>query len=372
MSISTTEQVRGTEVPMVVLTPEEKKFGQELARNFAIKFETEVSKIIVGEDDAIRAACESLVNGSDRKPAALVLGGLAGVGKTTLELAIASGIKGVNIQDKEEFVRIPVDPRLTFPDVFGSIVRVERNIYDEQGMVVRTYTEEVPMKGLVNEKAKIVIYDEFEKGSEMVQNGGLEVAEEKQVTTTAGTIILDNYLLTVMTINGFNPLGSNSDIADPLSAPAASRIPIGVIMGDTNEEIPGRTAEINSTILTMLDGDGKSIKIEPFVTIEELKTIRRYASQIVRDEKANSEGLKLVREAREVLEFHGIFEGYNRIAVQIGSVARAIAATEGEILITPEIMTKATRRVVTARLIARSILSASAINNVASKFMVSE
>lgn len=322
------------------------------ARKFFLDGSAQLNALIVGEKEAKEMLLTAIIAGGEDKAAIATLGGDAGGSKTTLAKAVISLFSGIA---PEDIVRIPVDPHLKPAQVGGGKVETPRERINEKNEVER-WTERVYFDGLLKPTTKAIIWDEVEKGSEEILNSALEVAEEKQITTTAGTVILKDYLMSIMTQNGFDPLGSNSDIAHVLSPPLASRISAGAIMGDVTET-PGLKSEQDEIIDAMLAGNRKSIKLEPIIDIETLKMIRKYASGITMSDTGAGLGRELIRRANRGLREQGIKEAYGRMAAQAGEGARALAAVKGEIIVDEALMAQAVKRIVTARLIARSFLS---------------
>ncbi len=141
------------------------------------RIETEIRKVIVGHDDAIRKVLIAFVAGGH-----VLLEGVPGLGKTLLVKAFSTAI-GMS------FKRIQFTPDLMPSDIVGTEVLTEeggrREFQFKKGPVF----------------AHIVLADEINRATPKTQSAVLEAMEEKQVTVFGESHLLESPFMVMATQN---------------------------------------------------------------------------------------------------------------------------------------------------------------------------
>ena len=141
------------------------------------RIETEIRKVIVGHDDAIRKVLIAFVAGGH-----VLLEGVPGLGKTLLVKAFSTAI-GMS------FKRIQFTPDLMPSDIVGTEVLTEeggrREFQFKNGPVF----------------AHIVLADEINRATPKTQSAVLEAMEEKQVTVFGESHLLESPFMVMATQN---------------------------------------------------------------------------------------------------------------------------------------------------------------------------
>src|SRR5687767_9843704 len=141
------------------------------------RIETEIAKVIVGHDDAIRKVLIAFFAGGH-----VLLEGVPGLGKTLLVKAFSSAI-GMS------FKRIQFTPDLMPSDIVGTEVLTEdagrREFQFKKGPIF----------------AHIVLADEINRATPKTQSAILEAMEEKQVTVFGDSHILETPFIVLATQN---------------------------------------------------------------------------------------------------------------------------------------------------------------------------
>lgn len=141
------------------------------------RIETEIRKVIVGHDDAIRKVLIAFVAGGH-----VLLEGVPGLGKTLLVKAFSTAI-GMS------FKRIQFTPDLMPSDIVGTEVLTEeggrREFQFKKGPVF----------------AHIVLADEINRATPKTQSAVLEAMEERQVTVFGESHLLESPFMVMATQN---------------------------------------------------------------------------------------------------------------------------------------------------------------------------
>jgi MoxR-like ATPase len=329
-----------------------------------------LDQVLVGETEAKEMLLTAAIAGSEQQGAVANLGGDAGGAKTGLMNAFVRLFKETD--EVVNITRIPIDSYLKPTQVGGGIVDTPKERIDHlDGMEKKTQWEEITrVKGLLHPTTKFVLVDEADKDSEAVLNFLLQVLEDRELTNTEGTFKLDDHFMSIFTQNAVDPDGSNSILSHILSPPLASRMASGAVVGDVKEkEIDGELVTDPSQWEIYRDAYKKKPKINPEIkpifTISRLKEIRQYAASLATGVEEEKYGYELIRLANRGLRDFDISEAYRRMSGQQGAVARATSAVRGETTVSEEALFTATHRMVVARLIARSAIKDSLIEQTA-------
>ncbi len=181
-STTTTPVFQGIDQVTETAEPVAKDATSELApeqvKQTILRLETELKKLIVGQDDIIRGTLTALIAGGH-----VLLEGVPGLGKTVLVKAIADTL---NL----EFQRIQFTPDLMPADIVGTTVIGDRS---EEG-------ERFPFQpGPIF--ANLVLADEINRATPKTQSALLEAMQERTVTVARTTRPLPNPFFVLATQN---------------------------------------------------------------------------------------------------------------------------------------------------------------------------
>src|SRR5205085_6522019 len=149
--------------------------GSVTVKETAARFESDLHRIIVGQDETIRLAYIALTLGGH-----LLIEGVPGTAKTLLARTVAHLIGGT-------FKRIQFTPDLMPSDVVGTTV------YEISTSSFRTRTGPV--------FANVVLADEINRAPAKTQSALLEAMEERQVTLEGESLALPDPFLVLATQN---------------------------------------------------------------------------------------------------------------------------------------------------------------------------
>ena len=188
-------------------TASSKKAAKEFADTFG-KIKTEISKMIVGQEDVIDGVLIALMSGGH-----VLLEGVPGLGKTML---VSSLSKAVNL----DFSRIQFTPDMMPADIQGTTVLTET-----EGGGFEPVFQEGPLV------SSLVLADEINRATPKTQSALLEAMQEKQVTIGRRTIKMKEPYCVMATQNPVEQEGTY-----PLPEAQLDRFLFKLVVGYPSEE----------------------------------------------------------------------------------------------------------------------------------------
>lgn len=272
---------------------------------FVHKIKSEVSKVIVGQNEMIERIIMGLLTGGH-----VLLEGLPGLAKTLTIRCIAESIR-VN------FNRVQFTPDLLPSDLTGTM------IYNQKT------SDFSAKKGPVF--TNILLADEINRAPAKVQSALLEAMAEKQVTIGDATHKLPDPFLVLATQNPIEQEGTYI-----LPEAQMDRFMFKILVGYPNREEEMR-------ILDEQTGNAKG-SINPVATGEQILKARGICNSIFMDQKVKDYILDLVFSTREAATRKNLKEFANlisigaspRATISLGKAARAKAFIEGRGYVTPD------------------------------------
>ncbi|RLV59885.1 MoxR family ATPase [Parashewanella curva] len=222
------------------------------------QIKTEVSNMMVGQDDIIEGVLTALLAGGH-----VLLEGVPGLGKTML---VSSLSKAVNLQ----FSRIQFTPDMMPADIQGTTVLTET----ESGGHELTFQEGPIISNLV-------LADEINRATPKTQSALLEVMQEKQVTVGRRTIKMDEPYCVMATQNPVEQEGTY-----PLPEAQLDRFLFKLVVGYPTEQ----------DYHTIIDRttSGEKVEIAPVTDAETLREMRDIVRSVPVPEAAKSYAIRLV------------------------------------------------------------------------------
>lgn len=228
----------------------------EQKASFIEKIKKELSEKIVGQTYMIdRLLIGLLSNGH------ILLEGVPGLAKTLTIKSLASAVQG-------DFSRIQFTPDLLPADVIGTMI-----YHQQKG-------EFVVRKGPVF--ANFVLADEINRAPAKVQSALLEAMQEKQITIGDQSYQLEEPFLVLATQN---PLEQEGTYVLPEAQ--VDRFMLKVVVGYP-------TKQEEQQIIRQQTQPASYTKVDPVVTLEEIKAARDLVSRIYMDEKIEKYILDIV------------------------------------------------------------------------------
>lgn len=255
-----------------------------------------ISKVIVGKDEAIKKAIITLISGGH-----LLIEDVPGVGKTMLAKSIA---KSINL----DFKRIQFTPDLLPSDIIGI------TIYNEK-------TKEFEFKkGPIF--SNIILADEINRSTPKTQSALLEAMEERQVTVDGITYKLNEPFFVIATENPIEYEGTF-----PLPEAQLDRFFMKIEIGYPNE-----SDEI--LLLSRVQIRHPIEDLQEVITKEEILEIQKEVKKIHVDESLKEYIVKLGKELREDDD---IYLGPSpRSLIVLMRVSQAKAYIEGRDFVIPD------------------------------------
>lgn len=255
-----------------------------------------ISKVIVGKDEAIKKAIITLISGGH-----LLIEDVPGVGKTMLAKSIA---KSINL----DFKRIQFTPDLLPSDIIGI------TIYNEK-------TKEFEFKkGPIF--SNIILADEINRSTPKTQSALLEAMEEKQVTIDGITYKLNEPFFVIATENPIEYEGTF-----PLPEAQLDRFFMKIEIGYPNKE--DEVLLLNRVQLRHPIED-----LEEVISKEDILEIQKEVKKVHVDESLKEYIVKLGKELRED---DGIYLGPSpRSLIVLMRVSQAKAYIEGRNFVIPD------------------------------------
>ncbi|TVQ42599.1 MAG: MoxR family ATPase [Gloeocapsa sp. DLM2.Bin57] len=220
-----------------------------------------LSKTIVGKDDAIRLVLVALLSGGHA-----LLEDVPGVGKTLLAKSLAKSING-------KFQRIQCTPDLLPTDITGT------NIWNPS-------TREFEfLSGPVF--ANVLLADEINRATPRTQSALLEVMEEKQVTVDGEARVVPLPFFVIATQNPIEYQGTF-----PLPEAQMDRFALSLSLG-----YPSASEELQ--MLQQQKNRLEVEKLQPCISLEEVIDLRNQVNQVRVEQPLQEYIVRLVRASRQ-------------------------------------------------------------------------
>jgi MoxR-like ATPase len=248
-----------------------------------------LGRTIVGKTDAIQLVLVALLSGGHA-----LLEDVPGVGKTLLAKSLARSIDG-------RFQRIQCTPDLLPTDVTGT------NIWNPS----RGEFEFLPGPVFAN----VLLADEINRATPRTQSALLEVMEEQQVTVDGVSRAVPAPFFVIATQNPIEYQGTF-----PLPEAQMDRFALSLSLG-----YPSEAEELQ--MLQRLSHDVSPEELQPCISLEEMKALRRLCTQVKVETHLQQYILDLVRSTRQDEE---VTLGVSpRGAVALHRTTQALAFLEG-------------------------------------------
>jgi len=279
-----------------------RKVGEESL--FVAELKREISKVIVGQDEALDRVLVALIAGGH-----VLLEGVPGLAKTLLIKTLAASVSAT-------FSRIQFTPDLLPADLTGTLI-LDPKTGDFK-----------PRKGPVF--ANLVLADEINRAPAKVQSALLEAMQEHRVTIGPETHVLPEPFLVLATQNPIEQEGTY-----PLPEAQVDRFMMKIHLG-----YPSKVEE--KKILERMTGDAPPA-VSKVTTPEQLLRARHVAAGIYLDEKIKDYIVELVYATREPekhkLSAHKHLIAYGaspRATIALAQAAKAYAFMNARGYVTPE------------------------------------
>jgi MoxR-like ATPase len=273
----------------------------ENVRNSITKVQSEMGRILMGQDAALEQLATCLLAGGH-----VILEGVPGLGKTLLAKSLAKLVDA-------QFRRIQFTPDLLPSDIIGT------NIFNAQTSKFLLY------KGPVF--TEILLADEINRTPPKTQAALLEAMEEKQVTLDGVKNLLPDLFFVIATQNPVEYEGTY-----PLPETQLDRFMMKIVLG-----YPSQEAEL-SVIRHYAEGvdlqDLDRLIPSRAVAKDEILACRREVLQVV----VRDEIMRYLQQIIEATRDTGYVQlgASTRAAVWMLKAARALAAIRGLAFVSPE------------------------------------
>ena len=288
------------------MTVDVKQIGEQVEKESAVinRIRTEMHKVIVGQEELIDSLITALLCNSH-----VLIEGVPGLAKTLSVTTLSRMLQA-------SFQRIQFTPDLLPADVIGTL------IYNPKSGEFTT------KKGPIF--ANIVLADEINRAPAKVQSALLEAMQERQVTIGDESYILDDPFLVMATQNPIEQEGTY-----PLPEAQVDRF-----MQKVRISYPQKSEE--HEILKKMACSKPSVDVDPILTLEDVKRLRKLADEIYMDEKIEEYIVNLVEASRnpDVYKLDiGQFIRYGaspRATIFLAMASKANALIEGRGYVTPQ------------------------------------
>ena len=251
------------------LTVEQKKDLETVERfHFEIKrIDTEIRKIIVGQDNVVDQVMMSMLSGGNS-----IITGVPGLAKTLLIATIA---KVLNL----DFKRIQFTPDLMPADITGTEIIEESKVTGKR--------ERIFVKGPIF--SNIVLADEINRTPPKTQSALLEAMLERSVTIEGHTYPLDPPFYVLATQNPIELEGTY-----PLPEAQLDRFMFNIIIGYLSEDdeikVVNQTTAMRTVEFQKTIGGPEIIEFQKLVRrMPVAESVTRYAVQLARTSRPSGE-----------------------------------------------------------------------------------
>jgi MoxR-like ATPase len=288
------------------MTVDVKQIGEQVEKESAVinRIRTEMHKVIVGQEELIDSLITALLCNSH-----VLIEGVPGLAKTLSVTTLSRMLQA-------SFQRIQFTPDLLPADVIGTL------IYNPKSGEFTT------KKGPIF--ANIVLADEINRAPAKVQSALLEAMQERQVTIGDESYILDDPFMVMATQNPIEQEGTY-----PLPEAQVDRF-----MQKVRISYPQKSEE--HEILKKMACSKPSVDVDPILTTEDVKRLRKLADEIYMDEKIEEYIVNLVEASRNPDAYKldiGQFIRYGaspRATIFLAMASKANALIEGRGYVTPQ------------------------------------
>jgi len=283
-----------------------RQIGEDAANESPVinRIRTEIHKVIVGQEKLIDGLLLALLCNNH-----VLIEGVPGLAKTLSVTTLAKMLRA-------SFQRIQFTPDLLPADVIGTL------IYNPKTGDFLT------KKGPIF--ANIILADEINRAPAKVQSALLEAMQERQVTIGDESYSLDDPFMVMATQNPIEQEGTY-----PLPEAQIDRF-----MFKLTVSYPSRSDE--QKILKRMAGTEPLIDVDPVITPDDVKRLRRLVDTIYMDEKIEEYIVNLVEATRNPDAYKmdiGHFIRYGaspRATIYLAMASRANALIEGRGYVTPQ------------------------------------
>ncbi len=275
---------------------------QELqqAADWISQLKTSVEQVLVGQSNVVNQVITALIAGGH-----VLLEGVPGLGKTLLVKALAQSVS-------VKYQRIQFTPDLMPADVTGhSLLDMQTGQFKvKQGPAF----------------TNLLLADEINRAPAKTQAALLEVMQEQQITIDGKSYALPSPFMVLATQNPIDNEGTY-----PLPEAELDRFMMKVVI-----DYPALEDEIQLTLMNTGQAEQSSFArtIEPVLSAEQVETLKRWASQVIIDQKIIEYAVAIVRATRE---WQGIEHGAGiRASIALVQAAKVNALAKGQRFVTPD------------------------------------
>lgn len=280
----------------------ENQINIEDITEFANKLKSEVSKVLVGQEDMVELIIAAmLANGH------VLIEGVPGMAKTMTTRLISDALEA-------KFSRIQFTPDLMPSDVTGNTV------FNPQSRIFEFVHG--PIFG------NLVLIDEINRAPAKTQSALFEVMEERQVTVSGSTYRMSEPFMVIATQN-------------PVEHEGTYRLPeaqIDRFMFKITIDYPDSSQELEILNRTFI---GKTMygSIKPIFKMEKIVEFRKMLAQVNTEESVKKYIIELSRKTRNN---HAIYLGVSpRASQQLMLASQALAVLSNRDFVTPDDVKKA-------------------------------
>ena len=297
----------------------------------------EFGNVLLWEDQAKGDIILNAVLGGN-----VLLVGEPGGGKSTLARASHLIIDGINDWD---LAKIPPEADLTPREVVGGRIEMDKKIAGPEGDTNETTSTEIP--SLIKPWSKVIFGDEVNRVNPAVLNALLSAYEERIIyNNTSQEVALHGLEYAISTMN---PAENRAGVF-PLTAALASRMGMGIILGN-------ETPEVAREIRRHQRNGWKSHPqdVRPVMNLDDLHAMRKGAHGVSFPENLDDLADDYITRLNGALRDGEdgkpqIKESHQRMNGQMIDIAKASAYLGGKERIDEQDLNRAIRLIATARL----------------------
>jgi len=302
--------------------PTDKNFIK-LIRNYEKKIKKvkkEISKVIVGQEDAVDSFIEALLcNGH------CLVEGIPGIAKTLLVRTLSHICGG-------QFARIQFTPDLLPTDIVGiTVYEEEKGFYTLKGPIFNNF----------------ILADEINRAPPKVQSALLESMQERQVTIGKVSYSLPEPFFVMATQNPIETLGTY-----PLPEAQVDRFVFKVLMTYPNTEQETKILHQNVNIKKFGD-----FKLKQVLNLKEILKMQEDVKKIYLDKKIENYIVRITESTRNPEKYkinmgkYIEYGGSPRASINMFIASKAKAFVNGRTFVTPDDVKKVAYNVLRHRII---------------------